>query len=165
MSKYLYLIRHAKSSWDDPSLDDFHRPLSSRGERDAPDMGNRLARRNVIPDLMLSSPATRALTTCQIIADKLDYPREAIEKDEDIYMGSSSDLLEVVHQIEDTWRTVLLFGHNPGFTDFANKLNGTSLDNIPTCGIVLCKFNVDRWEEIRYGSGKKVFFDFPKNKS
>lgn len=165
MAKYLYLVRHAKSSWDDPSLDDYHRPLSARGERDAPDMGHRLSQRKVIPDLMLASPATRALTTCQLIAEKLEYPLEAIEKDEDIYLGSSDDLLEVVRQIEVTWRTVLLFGHNPGFTDFANKLNKTDINNIPTCGVVLCQFDVDKWEEIRYGSGKQLFFDYPKNKS
>lgn len=163
MSKFLYLIRHAKSSWKDTSLRDFDRPLNQRGKRDAPEMGRRLASSGVIADLMLTSPAKRALTTCRILAKEIDYPSAAIEQDEDIYHAGPSTLIDVVNEIDDTWRTVLLFGHNPGFTDFANRLNNTGIDNIPTCGIVLCRFDVDSWKEIRFGSGKQVFFDYPKN--
>ena len=162
MSKYLYLIRHAKSSWKNPSLRDFDRPLNKRGKRDAPEMGRRLAKRDVIADLMLTSPAKRALTTCREIAREIGYPLEAIEEDEDIYHAGSSTLLKVVQDIDNTWRTVLLFGHNPGFTDFANALNSTYIDNVPTCGVVLCKFNTDRWEDVDFGKGEQVFFDYPK---
>lgn len=164
MSKYLYLIRHAKSSWEDSSLRDFDRPLNKRGLRDAPEMGRRLAEKQVLADLMLTSPANRALTTCKLIAAEIDFPQEAIEKDDDIYHAGPSTLLDVINDIDNTWRTVLLFGHNPGFTDLANQLNGTNIDNIPTCGIVLCKFDTDSWEEIRFGSGTQLFFDFPKNR-
>ncbi len=164
MAKFLYLIRHAKSSWDNPSLTDFERPLNKRGKRDAPEMGKRLAQRQVIADLMLSSPANRALTTCRHIAKEIDYPEEAIEEDEEIYHAGPSTLLKVVREIDDTWRTVLMFGHNPGFTDFANALNNTGIDNIPTCGIVLCRFEIDSWSEVQFGSGEEVFFDYPKNR-
>ncbi len=164
MTKILYLVRHAKSSWSDPSLRDFDRPLNSRGKRDAPEMGRRLSERGVIPDLMLSSPANRALTTCRHIAEKLEYPRAAIETDDNIYHAGSGTLLEVVQSIDDTWRTVLLFGHNPGFTDFANALNDTDIDNIPTCGIVRCEFDVNSWKEVRYSKGKQIYFDYPKKK-
>ena len=71
--KTLFLIRHAKSSWDDTALPDKDRPLADRGRRDAPKMGKRLAKRDVKPDLILSSPARRALTTAEIVAKKLDY--------------------------------------------------------------------------------------------
>ncbi len=164
MAKYLMLIRHAKSSWDNPSLRDFDRPLNSRGQRDAPEMGRRLAKKGVIADLMLTSPANRALTTCRIISEKIDYPRQAIEEDEEIYHAGPSTLLEVVRSIDNSWRTVLLFGHNPGFTDFANALNNTDIDNIPTCGIVSCKFEVNSWEDITFGSGIQLDFDYPKKR-
>lgn len=162
--KTLYLIRHAKSSWDFPELDDEERPLNNRGKRDAPDMGERLAQRGLFPDLMLSSPANRALTTCKIIAKKLDYPEEAIETDERIYLTSPGELLSVVKATDNTWNTLCLFGHNPGFTDFANRLTGDHLDNLPTCGVYACEFEVDNWEQVAFGKGKKVFYDYPKSR-
>jgi len=163
--KILYLIRHAKSSWKHPELDDFDRPLNKRGERDAPDMGQRLADKEISPDLMLSSPANRAITTCKTIAKALDYPEEAIETNEKIYLASTSELLETVQQVDDTWNTVFLFGHNPGFTDFANRLTNEYLDNIPTCGVFVIQFDVDSWAKMGFGKGNKVFFDFPKSRS
>ena len=164
MAKYLILIRHAKSSWENPSLRDFDRPLNGRGQRDAPEMGRRLAEKEIIADLMLTSPANRAITTCQTIAEKIGYPLKAIEKDEEIYHAGPSTLLEVVRSIDDSWRTVLLFGHNPGFTDFANALNNTDIENIPTCGMVSIKFEVNSWQDISYGSGIQLEFDYPKKK-
>ncbi len=127
-------------------------------------MGKRLAKRGLIPDLMLSSPANRALTTCKVIAKALDYPIEAIETDEDIYHACVNTLLNVVQNIDDTWNTVCLFGHNPGFTDFANELTHSDIYNIPTCGVFACRFEVDSWKEVGLGKGTRIFYDFPKNK-
>lgn len=161
--KTLYLIRHAKSSWEFPELPDKERPLNKRGKRDAPDMGGRLANKGFFPDLMLSSPAKRALRTCEIIADKLKYPEGAIETNSKIYHAGSQKLLEVVKSIDDAWNVVCLFGHNPGFTDFANALSGTNIDNIPTCGIFACEFDTGTWAKVDYGMGKQVFYDYPKS--
>jgi phosphohistidine phosphatase len=162
MKKHLFLIRHAKSSWEDASLDDYHRPLNSRGQRDAPAMGDRLKQRGIIPDLLLTSPARRAKMTCELIARRLDYPLGAIEENEDMYMAEVSDLLSIINGLDDTWRTVFLFGHNPEFTDLANRLNGTEIDNVPTCGIIHCQFDVNSWADVTFGSGKEMFFDYPK---
>ncbi|MDX1627444.1 MAG: histidine phosphatase family protein [Fulvivirga sp.] len=162
--KTLYLVRHAKSSWDYPELSDEERPLNKRGQRDAPDMGERLAKQGIFPDLMLSSPAKRAFTTCKIIAKQLEYPKEAIQTDKRIYHAGVSTLLKVVRDTDNTWNTLMLFGHNPGFTDFANELTGDDLENIPTCGIYACDFEVDDWHQVSLGNGKRIFYDFPKNK-
>jgi bisphosphoglycerate-dependent phosphoglycerate mutase len=105
--KTLFLIRHAKSSWDDTALPDKDRPLNDRGKRDAPKMGKRLAKRDVKPDLILSSPAKRALTTAEIIAKKLDYKLKDIVVDDRLYAGAVHDLLNVIHKLGDKPKRVI----------------------------------------------------------
>lgn len=162
--KMLYAIRHAKSSWDDLSLDDLDRPLNERGERDAPRMGKRLKERHVVPDLMITSPAKRALSTCKKIAKILDYPKEAIKVEPKLYHASEDQFLQIVHSINNKQDTVLLFGHNPGLTDFVNKLTEGSIQNIPTCGVAACSFKTESWNEVGWKKATLEFFDFPKNK-
>ncbi|HEY3430146.1 MAG TPA: histidine phosphatase family protein [Cyclobacteriaceae bacterium] len=162
--KKLYVIRHAKSSWDSPLLDDFDRPLNERGERDAPRMAKRLKEKRIVPDLMLSSPANRALTTCIKIADVLQYQPEKIKTDETLYHADEDEILGVVKKLNDKHDEVIIFGHNPGLTDFINKMTDARIDNIPTCGVVACVFEVDSWKKISWGSGKVDFFDYPKLK-
>ena len=159
----LLIIRHAKSSWDDPGLDDFDRPLNKRGKRDAPEMGKRLRKADYSPDLMISSPAKRALDTCRVIAEKLDYPSENIRTDERLYHASTAEFLQVLSEINDKYHKVVIFGHNPGLTDFANRLNHSSIINIPTSGMVLAELDIRSWKEIGPGKGKMKFFDYPKN--
>lgn len=163
--KMLYVIRHAKSSWDSPLLNDFDRPLNERGARDAPRMGKRLKEKKLIANLFLSSPAKRALTTAEKIADTLDYPIEKIKTDRDLFHAEDEEILRIVKHVSDKHEVVLIFGHNPGLTDFANRLTDTSIDNIPTCGIVACNLNIDSWEQLDWGKGKVEFFDYPKNKT
>lgn len=160
--KTLFLVRHAKSSWDYPELDDIERPLNKRGKRDAPEMGKRLKKRGIFPDLMITSPAERAHTTCAIVADILDYPQGEIIIDEDVYHASEDILLHVLRNCENIWKKVMIFGHNPGFTDFANSIANQSITNIPTCGIFACHFNIDCWTEVDFGKGTFIFFDYPK---
>src|SRR5690242_21738198 len=117
--KTLFLIRHAKSSWDDTALPDKDRPLNDRGKRDAPKMGKRLAKRDVKPDLILSSPAKRALTTAKIIAKKLEYKFTDIVVNDRLYAGAAHDLLNVIHRLGDRPKRVILFGHNPELTELA----------------------------------------------
>jgi len=111
--KPLFLIRHAKSSWDDTALPDKDRPLDDRGKRDAPKMGERLAKRDVKPDLILSSPAMRALTTAEIIAKKLDYKLKDIVVDDRLYAGEADDLLNVIHKLGDKLERVMLLATTP----------------------------------------------------
>jgi phosphohistidine phosphatase len=161
--KRLYLIRHAKSSWADPDLDDFERPLNDRGQREAPMMGQRLKQANVQPDGILASPAKRALKTAKMLAAELDFPKERIMTAQSIYDAGVSDLLKVIRQIEDALQRMLFIGHNPGLTDLANYLTNVRLDNLPTCGVFCVDFDVSSWQEIAAGQGIFVFFDYPKN--
>ncbi len=161
--KTLILIRHAKSSWDNATLSDFDRPLNDRGLRDAPHMGKRLKEKNLAPDLVISSPANRALTTCTIISETIGFPMERIQTDKAIYHASEEQLLSIVQNLPDFADQVMLYGHNPGFTDFANRLTNSHIDNISTCGIVACQVSVNSWKDVQWGSGKVLFYDFPKN--
>src|SRR5437762_9041010 len=121
--KTLILVRHAKSSWDDTSLPDKDRPLNNRGKRDAPKMGERLAKRGAKPDLILSSPAKRALKTAEIIAKKLDYKRKDIVVDDRLYAVKPDDLLGVIRKLGDKLERVMVFGHNPELTELAHRLS------------------------------------------
>ncbi|MEL7002663.1 MAG: histidine phosphatase family protein [Bacteroidota bacterium] len=161
--KTLYLIRHAKSSWKYDHLADIDRPLNKRGQRDAPEMGKRLKARGIYPDLMISSPANRALTTCKTVADALNYAHSDIKIEDTVYHGSESALLKAVHSCNDSVGILFLFGHNPGLTDFANELTHSDIWNIPTCGIFGCTFDVDHWSEVKMGGGVRIFYDFPKS--
>lgn len=166
--KTLYIIRHAKSSWDDTSLDDFDRPLNERGKKDAPRMAKRLNERSVTPDLMLSSPAKRALSTCRKIAEVLKYSEDKIKTEKNLYHASADGILKVIKDIKDKHEVVLLFGHNPGLTDFVNDFmedDNHFIDNLPTCGVVCFRIDVDFWSSVRFGEGRFEFFDFPKSKS
>lgn len=161
--KTLILVRHAKSSWENPTQGDFDRPLNDRGLRDAPRMAKRFKGKNLTPELLLASPANRALTTARILAEGIEYPVENIQTDRSIYHADEEELLAIVQRLPDTVNVVMLFGHNPGFTDFANSLTNSRIDNIPTCGIFACRFDVNGWRSITWGKGVVLFFDYPKN--
>lgn len=164
--KKLYLIRHAKSSWDNIDLDDFDRPLNKRGEKDAPRMGKRLKKKRVTPDFMITSPAARALETCKKIAGSLGFPETKIITDKRLYHANSSQLLSVIKDIPDrkadSEEVVLLFGHNPGLTEFANELLNQSIATIPTCGMVMGTLFSKTWKEVALGCGQMDYFDYPK---
>jgi len=161
--KHLILIRHAKSSWDNPGSSDFDRVLNKRGERDAPVMGERLAALDLDPDVIFSSPAVRAITTAKVVAEKIGYPEEKILTSSDIYDAETQDLFAVLSRFKDEWNRVIVFGHNPGFTDLANVLGNGSISNVPTCGVVTLELGIESWEDVRPGCGTIVSFDFPKN--
>jgi phosphohistidine phosphatase len=160
--KHLTLVRHAKSSWKDRDLEDFDRPLNARGKSDAPLMGRRLAARGGNPDLVLSSPAKRAIATMKKIAQEAGFREREIVADKRLYEADARELLRLVRGIDDRHHDVLLCGHNPGLTDFSNLISDQRIDNIPTCGIVSISFPVDSWTKIMPGSGEVLYFDFPK---
>jgi phosphohistidine phosphatase len=159
--KTLFLIRHAKSSWDDIALPDKDRSLNDRGRRDAPKMGKRLAKRNVTPDLILSSPARRALTTAEIIAKKLDYKLKDIVVDDRLYAGAADDLLKVIQKLGDKLESVMLFGHNPELTELAHRLS-SEITHMPTCAVAEFAFNAKSWSNIGKAKVAKVALDYPK---
>jgi phosphohistidine phosphatase len=162
--KILYIVRHAKSSWDDLLLDDFSRPLNERGKRDAPRMAKRLKEKKIIPDLMITSPARRALGTCKRMAEVLDYNEDKIKTERDLYHASHRQMLTVVQGFKDKHTVVVIFGHNPGLTEFVNEIGNQHFDNVPTCGVAAYEFAIDSWQEVEFGKGRLRFFDFPKSK-
>lgn len=159
--KELTLVRHAKSSWKDPKLDDHERPLNKRGKRDAPMMGSLLAKRNYSPDLVMSSPAVRALETATIFAKELGYRRKKIVVEGCVYDASVTDLFDVIWSLDDAVTRVMLFGHNPGLTEFATRLGPRSIDNIPTCGVVQLEFDTDNWARVGGVAVKEILYEYP----
>jgi len=145
--KTLFLVRHAKSSWDDAALADKDRPLNDRGKRDAPKVGERLASAGAKPDLILSSPAKRALTTAEIIARKLGYKRKNIVVDDRLYAVEAEVLLAVIRQLDDGAECVMLFGHNPELTELAHRLS-SKIGHLPTCAVAELTFDVKSWKRI-----------------
>ncbi|HQQ97031.1 MAG TPA: histidine phosphatase family protein [Cyclobacteriaceae bacterium] len=164
MKRTLLLIRHAKSSWDNPDLADFDRPLNERGLRDAPRMGERLNQRDINPDIIISSEAVRAMETAKVLAHRLQYAERKIVADSKLYHADEETLLHHVHRIPDEHRIAILVGHNPGLTEFAALLLEDFEEDIPTCGIVAITFPVDSWKKVLPQTGRMKFFDYPKKK-
>lgn len=160
--KILYLIRHAKSSWEDHLLSDYERPLSNRGKKDAPKIATVLSSKKVKPDLVISSKARRALKTAKIFSTILDYPIENIVEDSTIYEATTQNLLNIINRIDDVNTTVLIFGHNPAFTVLANLLCDKYIDNMPTCSVAIIELNVNSWKEVYSDCGKLIGFEYPK---
>ncbi len=160
--KQIILIRHAKSSWKDYTIDDFDRPLNKRGKRDAPFMAEKLRDRGLVIDLIISSPANRAITTAKTFAEILGYSADNIRQDKSIYEAATQTIISIINELEDEVNTVILFGHNPAFTYAANYLSGIRIDNVPTCGIVCMESSAENWKSVRDENTKFVFFDFPK---
>jgi phosphohistidine phosphatase len=162
--KTLFLIRHAKSSWDDPALSDRQRPLTRRGRRDALSMGKRLAKRHRRPDLMLSSPALRALTTAQVIAGKFGCRRKHIVVETRLYACKVPDLLRLIRQLDDGLKRVMLFGHNPELTGLARRFSD-DIHDLPTCAVARFKFDVKSWTRVGRETLVKAALDCPKRSS
>ena len=145
--KTLYLVRHAKSSWDDPALADKERPLDARGKRDAPKVGKRLAKAGVKPDLILSSSAKRALATARIIAKELGYKRKSIVVDDGLYAVEADAVLAVIQRLDNDVGCVMVFGHNPELTELAHRLS-SRITRMPTCAVAEFTFDVNSWSRI-----------------
>lgn len=160
--KYLYLIRHAKSSWADHSLSDFDRPLNKRGKRDVPFMGLRMSAYEHRPEMIISSPAKRARTTARGIGEAIGFRKKEIILDDELYTFSCQGLVEVIKNAPESINILAVVGHNYGMTDCAEMLSGESLENVPTCGIVLISFSLPSWDMIAGGSGSLLLFDYPK---
>lgn len=162
--KTLYLLRHAKSSWDYPEIPDQERPLNKRGRKDAPRMGNWMKQQGISPDSIISSPSVRTLATISKVSHALGLSGELIETNPALYHASPSSLLTVIRSSPPEVNSLLLVGHNPGLTALANLLcPAKSVDNIPTCGLYALQFHTRSWEETGSKNAEFLFFQFPKN--
>ena len=158
--KKLFIIRHAKSDWDNPALDDYDRPLNKRGETSAPFMGKVLAEKGIKPDLIISSPALRAMTTAQLIAKEVGYEK-IITPNQYIYEAYVTALQEIVQYIYDDNDTVFLVGHNPGVSALAYMLCDLK-ESLPTSAVVEINFDCNSWMEASKENSKLISYEYPK---
>ena len=160
--KILYLVRHAKSSWKDESISDAERPLNKRGERDAPFMAELLCLKGIQPDLLVSSPALRALSTAKIFAKSFEYLEGRIEIDDRAYLAETTEIWKIVRSFDDGSDSVMLFGHNPGLTEFVNLFDNVYIDNVPTSAVICIAFSSENWEETSSDRAKVLWVEYPK---
>src|SRR5262245_58804112 len=163
--KRLLLLRHAKAEPATDPLVDIDRPLAERGERDAHRIGERLRRQQLHPTLILTSPAARALRTAQLVANAIDYSRDAISLDRRLYLAEPGATVEIIGAQNDSIKTLVVVGHNPGLTELVHKLLPTfEVDDLPTCAVVgLDYVDAVRWQGIAGAAAELCYYDYPKN--
>ena len=162
MERKLFIVRHGKSSWDHEGLDDIDRPLASRGIRNAGEMAARLLALQWVPELLLSSPASRALNTAMIMSKVWELGPECLQIHEPLYLAHLEEIKQVIAGVPPEITAVAIFGHNPSFTMFANQFLALPLDNLPTAGVVLVSFDSESWDGIGKSVVKESYVDYPK---
>jgi phosphohistidine phosphatase len=162
----LTLVRHAKTEPGRHGQEDWDRALESRGQRDAPEMARRLKQYSPKPERILSSPAVRAITTATIMARELGVSAQKVQQDERLYLASPKDMLAVIRELGERARHLMVVGHNPGITEFADRISSErSVDNLPTCAVYSLQFEITAWSELQWDSGVDADLDYPKRSS
>ena len=159
--KTIFLLRHAKSSWDDASLSDFERPLNERGLNTAPFMGEVIVRRGFVPAIIISSPASRAAKTAVLVKESAGINANILYDDR-IYEASPNMLKQVVSEVEDAFDSALIVGHNPGMEGFIRYLSG-QVEPMPTAALAALKLKIDSWSDIDADCGKIIEVIRPKD--
>ncbi len=159
--KRLYLVRHAQAGPKDLQMGDVQRSLDARGEKQAAWLGARLNQRGAKPDLILSSPAKRALRTANVIAEQINVTRDVITVLDSLYLANMTELSEIIRDLDDEFQNVMLFAHNPGITRFAQDLMGEWVESMPPCSIYCLDFTVRSWKVVTGGNATLVFYDYP----
>ena len=158
----LGIVRHAKSSWNHPDLNDHDRPLNKRGERDAPIMAQKVKDLFGVPDLLLSSSANRAFTTASVFKEVMNTEGLVLNTSGSLYHASEQDILDRIAMIDPDVKSALIFGHNPGVTYLVNSFKGDFIDNVPTCGVIILESEAKAWMELDQSNTKRVSFIYPK---
>jgi len=161
-SKNLFLVRHAKSSWRDPHVDDHDRSLNGRGKRDIKKMARNIHLLDVQPDCIISSTALRARKTAAVLAQKINLPTTKLSFVEYLYEISPHRLLEFLTTLDNSLQNVMIVAHNPALTIVANELAGFFTENIPTCGIVMLRIECNEWRGLPNSATTLVYEDYPK---
>jgi phosphohistidine phosphatase len=159
--KTLLLLRHAKSSWKDNSLADHDRPLNQRGKRDAPRMGKLMREEGLVPDLILTSSARRALSTAKLAAEASGFEGE-MEVSRDLYAAGPENFIEALEALPDQYHTVLTVGHNPGMEELLEALTEES-QAMPTAALAQIEMPIDHWTDIEDATGRLVNLWLPRN--
>jgi phosphohistidine phosphatase len=161
--KRLIIVRHGKSDRSDVSIADIDRPLKKKGIDDAYIIASRLKEQEIIPDLIISSHAVRAISTAIIFARVLKFDFSKFHINENIYEKDEDDIIEEICLTDNGIKVLMIVGHNPSFTNLANTFISKKIDNLPTSGVVIIDFDTDRWEEIKKFNRIAEKFEFPKN--
>lgn len=157
--KTLYLLRHAKSDWDNPLISDYDRPLNHRGQNDVPLLGSILSKKNIVIDLALCSSANRTRQTLSLLQNQVRI--NEIRYIDELYLASAKTILQTIKTTEETYKNVLVIGHNPGITDCFNLLSVSKVDNMPTCAFA--SFEIKGvYNVIVPKSNTLTFFWYPK---
>lgn len=164
MKRTLFIIRHGKSSWDAEGLDDIDRPLATRGTMNAEEMARRLKERGEVPELILTSPASRALNTALIMSRIWELDPGSLQIHDPLYMAYISEIDEVISGVPDQVLKLAIFGHNPSFTLYANQFLDNPLDNLPTSGVVIVTLESNTWKKINRSQVSRTYVDTPKRK-
>jgi phosphohistidine phosphatase len=157
--KTIFIGRHAKSSWADLLMSDFERPLNERGKHDAPIMAHRLKEMGFSPQCIISSPANRALSTAKYYAKTFDLP---VHTKANLYHGVPENYIEALQEADDTFDSVILFGHNPTLTMIANEIQYNCIDNIPTSGVIIATSDKNKWSDVEWKNCKLIKIIYPK---
>jgi phosphohistidine phosphatase len=162
----LTLLRHAKTEAQHSGQEDWDRELEPRGQMDAPEMARRLRDRKLKPDRVITSPAVRALATTKIFVRELHLAATKVQQDERLYLASPKVIKEVVRELGGDAQHLMIVGHNPGLTEFAERVSADrDIDNMPTCAIYTVEFDIQEWSELEWDSGVNAELDYPKNSS
>ncbi|MDO9260332.1 MAG: histidine phosphatase family protein [Flavobacteriaceae bacterium] len=158
--KTLYIVRHAKSSWEFDQIKDYDRPLTERGINDAYLIASVLKEKIKKPDVFISSSANRALHTAIIFSDTLGYPLTNLKINRSLYSFSDGYLLKTIYALDDDFDAAMIFTHNHGINDFVNKFGDKMIENVPTAGVVAIQFEENHWKNIK--KGNTILIEFPR---
>ena len=161
--KMLLIIRHAKSSWANIGEEDFDRDLNDRGKKDAPEMAKRLVDKKISIDAFISSPAKRAKKTCKAFCNVFSADQDKIIFIDSLYHAAIETFYEVIKNLDNDYKTVAIFSHNPIITDFVNTLcKDFKIDNMPTCAVFGVRIDIKTWKDFKNAEKKFLLFDYPK---
>lgn len=161
--KELLVIRHGKSSWDNPDLDDHERPLAKRGRKAAPTMGARLRECDAVPQRMVTSDALRARETATGVAEAAGVGADAVDHEPRLYTADAATVLAVVRDLDDRFERIAIVGHNPALHEFVHRIGELRVDKLPTAAVVHLRFAVSGWSAVDWGSAEVVDYDYPKS--
>jgi phosphohistidine phosphatase len=160
--KKLFVVRHGKSSWEQPGVEDIDRPLKERGIKNSYEIAELITKKYPHPDCLITSPASRALNTAIIFSRILNTPPDQLIVKDSLYLAEVEEIEEILFEQNNKWNSIMIFGHNPGFTDFVNKYSNLRLQNLPTAGLVYMQFKADKWREIAKNNLLDCSTEFPK---
>ena len=161
--KTLFLLRHGKSSWSHSDTPDEQRPLVVKGEVNTKYVAEKLQAKGKKIDLIISSHAVRALESAKIIAAVVKYPDKEIKIDRSIYTANAETLYDPLFELNEKINSVMLVGHNPTMTYFANKILNANMDHLPTSALLCLELPIDNWHDVIKTTGKEIFRIFPKS--